>query len=464
MFNRTATKVAGGIAILVLLMVGLALTGVTAGPRLASATCDVKSILTYAQVAQSKGDQATADYRRAEAKVCQDEKGGTSASPSTTPKATTSASPSATSTATATTTATATVTSNTTPAASANGEEFLANRPEAEKISLDSFGPKRSLLYPSKNMDELTANEAIAEFKFRLGKDRMLTAATGAAAGLWDYSQIDAKVDEFVKDAKAWHDANNKINEWLDKGAPEIKSFAPGYYSATYAIPGATPHVRTYSTNVWRDGQKVLVVNGKIFQLICGDQEYWVTAAPATSVAMPQPSPGMGITPEGQPVPVEQLTSACRQTSTGTWVIVPNVTKMEGDQPTNSPKCQPKQPNTTPSNPPSSTPPTTPSNPPTAQKTCPPGEHPTNEGGCGKDDLSPRNSDHPTAAAPTGVETAPVKPSQTADPNVNPGTTSTQQAQGATPAPTSRSQAPTPTAVQNNPTNPATGDPLAGNR
>lgn len=244
---------------------------------------DCGSMRLDAYEAQARGDTATANYRLQEAEVCSRPGGGRTETPS--PRPTTPLTTSSTSTPTQT--------------PRVRQWEFLANRPAPQKIGLNSFGPKQAMTV-KKELENLTTSEAIKEFKHRLIIDPMLTAATGATAGLWGYDQVDKKTGEFANNHTKWDEANVSIFKWIDGAKAGVGTFKSGNYGTFYAIPGKVPSVRA-EHGAYRNGEAYLAINGKVFRLACGFQEHLVGRAPSKAERMPAPSSGMARDNEGNP-------------------------------------------------------------------------------------------------------------------------------------------------------------------
>ena len=403
---------------------------------------------------------AELNYRKQELAACQDvnlDKAETPASGDQSPTA--SPSPSASSTPsegasapTPTASATPTQAPNAGPANQVNPRqwEYLANRPPIQKSSVNAFGPRDGLKV-NKSLADMTTDEALTELRYRMTVDPMLASATGAALGLWSYNEVDAKTklfaDNFAKWDKATADIERKLDEAVKAGKVRIVKLE-GVYTASYAIPGDVPSVRT-DMNISRNEQTALEVDGKLFQLHCGFQEYWKqqapqeqapkkdqaqakSAAPAGTKPMPAPSPGMTRTSEGTPVR-EYVTPP---KSTNPPSKPPRTTK----PPTVPPTTQP----------PTTRPPTT-TKPPTTQPPTKavkdPSKDPAPNGNAGNG--GGRNQDPgPGPYVPPANMTRPPTTTRTNPPA--PTATKTQQPTTTKPAPPPESQAP-------KPSNPATG-------
>lgn len=379
--------------------------------RISVAVADCTTIEATAREALASGDMATANYRFQEAAVCRGESLDTwqpKGKPTQEPNKAPTAPPSSTSEPSASSSPSS---SETSTAPQARHWEYLANRPLSEKVDINAFGPRHGLAV-DKDLGTIdTVDEALIELRYRLSIDPMLTAATGAANSLWPYNQVDAKTEVFANDHAAWDQANAEINRKIDDAlAANTVSIVTlnGLYSATYSIPGYPPNVRA-DYAVPRQGQAALSINGHLFQLECGFQEYWlqqtadVPAAPAEAPVMPPPSPGMDRTPEGTPVVV---------------VDTPSTTTPPPTTVTTSPPGTSEPPSTT--------------SPPSEDL---PSKIPS---------VIPTHESHDPVGDPPGtVETEAATPEQPADPAVEPGSGSTQQAPGATQAPQPTAAVPT---------------------
>lgn len=345
------------VAILLLILGGV---NIAVRAHMAGSAGDCRSIQTIL----GEGATSTADkeYLKQELRACNGEDLDKSEAPSATPTATTTAKK------TSSSKPSSSVSSSKTAEPASRQVEYLANRAPIEKTGVNSFGPKMGLTI-AKPITEMSQSQVIKELQYRMHLDPMLTAATGAELGAWDYADVDAKTKVFANDFAAWDAALAKINTIIAKANVSIVHLN-GTYTASYAIPGSTPSVLT-GMDISRDGQLALSINGKLFQLHCGFQAYWkqreagVAAAPKGSTPMPTPSKGMTRTPWGTPKKAETHRggngggNTTTTTTTGTPSTNVSTPTPSGSSttPTSTPSSSTPTPSKTTS---TSTPPTTP--------------------------------------------------------------------------------------------------------
>lgn len=295
MNNRTAASV---MLVLVGLLGGFLTWNEAGTPWAAGQVCDVASIRTLADQAHARGQEDVRRYRLEEIDACNDTDAKTKASSSATP--TTSLTPDESASPTAAATPAADATSGTDSASKLKKTEFYANRPVAEKLNkVNNFGPNvaQDPALNSRELESLTADQAVQEFGYRLKRDAMLTASTGAMFGFWGVDQIDAKTQFFKSNMVAHQKTAQRVIDTLSKSKNAVYSYKSGTYASLYALPGQPPLVRS-DTSVSLPqgfvGLNVTLPSGKsvTFKLACGFQPTWVPPAPAVK-PLPPPSPGI---------------------------------------------------------------------------------------------------------------------------------------------------------------------------
>jgi hypothetical protein len=226
--------------------------------------------------------------------------------------------------------------------------EFFANRPASTKNAINSYGMMDSQVYPGKAMNDLSLDEAVAEFKHCMVTDPMCAAAAGAAPvfGMWTYDEANSKTKLFMDNYAEWDKATAELHKRLDQLVADGKAkIAPlnGKYTATYSVPGEIPTITTWA-NVSRNGQNALQLDGTQFQLLCYFQEYRKGPI-ANSQPMPNPAPGMTRDSEGTPRkivedrPVKPESPKPKPESTDT--PKPEPTDTPKPEPTDTPKPEP---------------------------------------------------------------------------------------------------------------------------
>lgn len=333
--------------------------------------CNVIDMRKSALDSLARGDVATHDYRMQEINVCN------GLNPDGTPKGEGSKQNPAP------------------PTPRDRAWEFFANRPASTKNAINSYGMMDSQVYPGKAMNDLSLDEAVAEFKHCMVTDPMCAAAAGAAPvfGMWTYDEANSKTKLFIENYAEWDKATAELHKRLDQLVADGKAkIVPlnGKYTATYSVPGEIPTITTWA-NVSRNGQNALQLDGTLFQLLCYFQEY--RKGPITnSQPMPNPAPGMTRDSEGTPHRIVEDRP-----------VKPESPKPESPAPSEPPKpSEPPQPSTEPT--------TEPTTGPSTEPKAPGEDINANPAIPEKEKVKPTQKAEPDQAQPTKPPEAPSTP------------------------------------------------------
>lgn len=254
--------------------------------------------------------------------------------------ATTSAAPQPTVTVTVTPSATATPTATQAPAKQKHWydpydpskEQFYANWRPSLKTSVNSYGPNRpvSPALQGKSMEQLNADQALAEHLYVNERDRMQTASAMVYLGL-SHKDINSLIRAYVKDKELWNHDKKLVAKKLSEMKRRVIDTPAGTHATTLrALPGDVPIVDSIDV-VYPVATRWIVYTDAQghrfwFRLKCKLQPRLFTETKQVPQA-PATRPGITRTHEGTPVRTKPHTPEHHKPSTGTPTPTPTHTK-----------------------------------------------------------------------------------------------------------------------------------------